>query len=148
MVVYHGSGVVVQHPTIVTAGNTKDFGYAFYCTQDFKQAKRWAEAKSLIPIVNRYDCRLDTSLRVLQFSEMTEAWLDFIVACRKGIAHNYDVVEGPMGDDKIWNYLNDFVAGRISREAFWVLTKFNYPTHQLAFCTQQAINKCLRFRGV
>ena len=27
---------------------------------------------------------------------MTEEWLDFIVACRQGKSHKYDIVEGPM----------------------------------------------------
>ena len=30
--------------------------------------------------------------------------------------HNYDIVEGPMTDDTVWNYVNDFLTGRISRE--------------------------------
>ena len=32
---------------------------------------------------------------------MTEEWLEFVVNCRRGIEHNYDVVEGPMADDQI-----------------------------------------------
>ena len=35
------------------------------------------------------------------FEEMTEEWLDFIVSCRRGISHTYDIVEGPMADDTI-----------------------------------------------
>lgn len=39
---------------------------------------------------------------------MTDEWLDFIADCRIGIVHNYDIVEGPMADDTIWNFVNDF----------------------------------------
>ena len=49
---------------------------------------------------------------------MTDEWLDFVVACRQGIKHDYDMVEGPMADDTIWNYVDDFTCGEISRTAF------------------------------
>ena len=70
---------------------------------------------------------------------MTEEWLDFVVDCRRGIEHNYDIVEGPMADDTIWDYIEDFVRGNISREAFWALVKFKYPTHQIVFCTEKSL---------
>jgi len=75
---------------------------------------------------------------------MTEEWLDFIVACHRGIRHNYDIVEGPMADDTIWNYVEDLVSGDISREAFWALVKFKYPTHQIVFCSQKALD-CIKY---
>lgn len=79
-------------------------------------------------------------LNILKFPEMSEEWLDFIVDCRRGIEHNYDIVEGPMADDTIWDYIEDYVRGTITREAFWVLVKFKYPTHQIVFCTEKAIS--------
>ena len=66
-------------------------------------------------------------------------WLDFVVACRRGIKHDYDIVEGPMADEQIWDYVEDFMEGLITREAFWVLAKFKYPTHQIVFCTQKSL---------
>ena len=70
---------------------------------------------------------------------MTEEWLDFIVACRLGKAHDYDIVEGPMANDTVFNYVQNFADGRISREAFWALAKFNRPTHQISFHTARAL---------
>lgn len=75
---------------------------------------------------------------------MTEEWLDFIVDCRRGIRHNYDIVEGPMADDTIWNFIEDFVKGEISRAAFWELVKFKHPTHQIVFCSQKALD-CIKY---
>ena len=75
---------------------------------------------------------------------MNDEWLDFIVACRNGKTHGYDIVEGPMADDTIWNFLNDFIDGEIDREQFWSLAKFKYPTHQISFHTLRAI-ECLEF---
>ena len=73
------------------------------------------------------------------FKEMTEEWLQFVVDCRRVIRHEYDIVEGPMADDTIWDYVEDYMAGRISKAAFWELVKFKYPTHQIVFCTERAL---------
>lgn len=66
---------------------------------------------------------MDESLKIVKFSEMTEEWLDFIVACRSGKSHDYDIVEGPMANDTIFNYIQNYVDGKISRTAFWELAK-------------------------
>ena len=77
---------------------------------------------------------------------MTEEWLQFVVDCRRGIEHNYDIVEGPMADDQIWDYVEDYMAGNIKKSAFWELVKFKYPTHQIVFCTEQSL-RMLQFEG-
>lgn len=78
---------------------------------------------------------------------MTEEWLDFVVASRRGIEHTYDIVEGPMADDTIWDYIEDYLRGAITREAFWILAKFKYPTHQIVFCTEKALSALKFERG-
>lgn len=77
---------------------------------------------------------------------MTEEWLQFVVDCRRGIEHSYDIVEEPMADDQVWDYVEDFMEGSISNTAFWELVKFKYPTHQIVFCTEAAL-KTLYFEG-
>lgn len=146
IIVYHGSNVEVSVPRILQNGFYKDFGYGFYCTSYEKQAKRWSMTRKGESILNRYEYRLHPDLKVLSFVEMTDEWLDFVVDCRRGIEHDYDIVEGPMADDQIWNFVEGFVAGRIPREAFWGLVKFNYPTHQIVFCTEAALST-LTFEG-
>ena len=69
---------------------------------------------------------------------------DFIASCRSGKTHRYDIVEGPMANDTVWNYVNDFLTGRINRKQFWALAEFKYPTHQINFCTPAAV-QCLEF---
>jgi len=78
------------------------------------------------------------------FSEMSESWLDFVVNCRAGIQHDYDIVSGPMANDQIYNYISDYISGVLTKEQFWVLAKFKYPTHQICFSTDDAL-KCLTF---
>lgn len=43
-----------------------------------------------------YTVRMNTRLKILEFKEMTEEWLDFIIDCRHGISHDYDIVIGAM----------------------------------------------------
>lgn len=140
MNIFHGSNQIVEHPKILTQGFYKDFGYGFYCTKMEKQAKRWALTKKSPHYVNVYEYTPDTSIKILTFPELSENWLDFVADCRSGKEHDYDIVEGPMADDTIWDYVEDFLNGNISRNAFWELTKFKYPTHQILFCTQKALN--------
>lgn len=63
----------------------------------------------------------------------------FIAQCRLGKPHTYDIVEGPMANDTIFNYVQSFVDGKISRRAFWELAKFKKPTHQISFHTIAAL---------
>lgn len=141
--IYHGSYTEIQQPEIRKGRNTKDFGTGFYCTLIQEQAERWAKRYD-IPTVNVYSMLINEDLNILEFPSMTEAWLDFIVACRNGESHNYDIVIGAMANDQIYNYISDFVAGDITRKQFWTMARFKYPTHQINFCTQEAL-KCLKF---
>lgn len=144
MNLFHGSNIKISTPEIRMSGYYKDFGFGFYCTNLEKQAKRWALTKRPKQVVSEYSYLEDKALSILCFNEMTEEWLDFIIASRRGEKHDYDIVEGPMADDTIWDYIEDFIVGNITREAFWILVKFKYPTHQIVFCNNRAL-KTLTF---
>ncbi|MGL4849452.1 MAG: DUF3990 domain-containing protein [Clostridium sp.] len=143
---FHGSNVIVEKPEVLVSGFYKDFGYGFYCTNIENQARRWALVKKKNHVVNEYKYKANAELKILEFKEMTEEWLDFVVDCRIGKNHGYDIVEGPMADDTIWDYIEEYIEGKITREAFWVLVKFKYPTHQVVFCNDKAL-KTLEFGG-
>lgn len=145
-IVFHGSNMAVAVPRIMINGHYKDFGYGFYCTRLEKQAKRWALTRKGPSVVSRYLYSPNVQLRTLKFEKMTEEWLQFVVDCRRGIEHSYDIVEGPMADDQIWDFVEGYIAGDISKSAFWELVKFKYPTHQIVFCTQDAL-KTLQYVG-
>lgn len=51
-----------------------------------------------------------------------------------------------MTDDTIYNYIQNFIDGKISRAAFWELVKFKYPTHQISFHTGSTLDT-LKFIG-
>ncbi|HWT73467.1 MAG TPA: DUF3990 domain-containing protein [Mobilitalea sp.] len=145
MELYHASGETVEFPEIRKGKYGKDFSWGFYCTLSYEQAKRWAKRNRVNPTINIYEYNSENNLKILHYPEMNDSWLDFISSCRAGNIHDYDIVEGPMADDTIWNYVNDFLAGEISRVAFWELAKFKYPTHQISFHTLKALD-CLTFK--
>ena len=144
IILYHGSKVIVESPEIRIQRLNKDFYFGFYCTLLPEQAIRWAVRFDGVGYLNEYQYVENPLLKIKIFPEMTEEWLDFIAACRTGKPHDYDIVEGPMADDTIFNYVQNFVDGKISREAFWNLAKFKKPTHQISFHTARALTT-LRF---
>lgn len=142
--IYHGSGEIVEFPEIRIGRYTKDFSWGFYCTNNIEQARKWARRNRKAPTVNVYKFIEHEELNILKFDKMTNEWLDFIAKCRKGFVHSYDIVEGPMADDTVWDYVQDYLSGDITREAFWHLAKFKYPTHQISFHTLKALS-CLKY---
>ena len=143
--IYHGSGEIVEYPEIRKTKYTKDFSWGFYCTKNYEQAYRWAERRHEKGVVNFYLYRENKNLNILKFEKMTDEWLDFIANCRNGEIHSFDIVEGPMADDTIWNYVNDFLNGTITRNLFWEYAKFKNPTHQISFHSLKALD-CLEYK--
>ena len=147
IIIYLGSTQIVEYPEIRVAKYNKDFYFGFYCTMMPEQARRWATRFTGKGIINEYLYRPNEKLKTLIFPEMTEEWLDFIASCRLGKPHDYDIVEGPMANDTIFNYVQDFVDGKISRAAFWELAKFKKPTHQISFHTAKALTTLEFLKG-
>ncbi len=141
---FHGSRIEVEYPEIRVQKFHKDFFWGFYCTTMEEQAARWSVRFGGKGVVNVYSFDDGAELTVKRFPVMSEEWLDFITACRSGVPHSYDVVEGPMADDTIFNYVQSFLDGEISRAAFWELARFKHPTHQISFHTAKAL-AALRF---
>ena len=113
-----------------------------------EQAIRWAIRFGGTGYLNEYEYMPNETLKTKRFPEMSEEWLDFIASCRVGHPHEYDIVEGPMANDTIFNYVQNFVDGKISREAFWALAKFKKPTHQISFHTARALATLTFVKGV
>jgi hypothetical protein len=126
------------------------FGRGFYVTKLLEQAKamaervaRWNKTK---PVVTEFVfgglALLDRGLKILSFDDYNDEWLDFVVLNRRNTsdtpAHDYDIVEGPVADDRITTQVIRFMAGHISREQFMADLVYN-PSHQICFCTVQSL---------
>jgi hypothetical protein len=140
---YHGGCISIKKPEMRASSNNKDFGQGFYCTELQTQAERWS-MRFHTPTITVFEFTEQSRLKVLSYEEMNDDWLNFIADCRTGTPHQYDIVIGAMANDQVWNYVADFISGVLTREQFWVLAKFKHPTHQMAFCSEKALN-CLNF---
>ena len=75
---------------------------------------------------------------------MDERIKEWMINLKKVNVEVRNIVEGPMADDTIWDFVNEFMSGKISRSVFWEYAKFKYPTHQISFHTVNALC-CLTF---
>ena len=154
MIVYLGSSEVVRQPDILHSYRALDFGKGFYVTSVRGQAERWARRKASLvggrAIVNQYQMDDDmTGLRVKRFPDDLAEWIDFVCNCRDGKPdyQDYDLIIGKVANDKVFRVVDMYHSGIWDKER--ALKEIRaYPYYdQLAFITQRAIDKLLRFEG-
>ena len=154
LTLYHGSTVDIEQIDLQKSRPNKDFGRGFYLSADRQQALRMAEFKALTeggtPVLNTYlfDEKLLTSgeLRILTFDGYTREWADFIFLNRnnKGVdpAHDYDIVYGPIANDRVGVQIGKYEAGDIILDQFLQNLKYMKGiTFQYYFGTELAISK-------
>jgi hypothetical protein len=151
MRVYHGSYTKIDVIDLEKCEIGKDFGRGFYVTKIREQAEFWAERKGISHKADGYVTEFDFNenafqyfhLKVLQFSGYNEEWLDFVAMNRnpkaKQPSHDWDIVEGPVADDKIATRINDYLKGKLSKQDFLEELKFSKETHQICFCTARSL---------
>jgi hypothetical protein len=151
MKVYHGSYAQIDVIDLKKCEIGKDFGRGFYVTKIREQAEFWAKRKGLLRKTNGCVTAFEFNenafkyfhLNVLQFDSYHEGWLDFVAMNRNPKAqqptHDYDIVEGPVADDKITTRINDYLAGKMSKQHFLEELKFSKKTHQICFCTARSL---------
>jgi hypothetical protein len=151
MKVYHGSYVKIKEIDLSKCEIGKDFGQGFYVTKIKEQAQFWAERKGLDNDTQGYVTEFEFNenafkhfkLKILRFAEYDENWLDFVTMNRNTTlpqpTHDYDIVEGPVADDKIATRIKKYLRGGISKQQFLEELKFVKETHQICFCTGRSL---------
>ena len=152
--VFHGSVIEVNQPLVALGRPNLDFGQGFYVTDLRQQAERWASRiatrRLMPPVLNVYEFDIDAVRRgyhCLKFEAYDKAWLDFIVANRKGkmLWRNYDMVEGGVANDNVIDTVEDYIRGRMSAEAALSELSRHQPNNQLCILKQEIIDKYLQF---
>ena len=126
MRIYHGSDRIIQVPQIIK-GRRVDYGTGFYTTTSYQQAEDWVKTKHqnqlfLQGFVNVYEFDLTQAeqyLRVKKFAlHPTEEWFDFVENNRMNptFEHDWDVVYGPVADDRVFAAFALYESGVLSRE--------------------------------
>jgi hypothetical protein len=148
--VYHGSYTTIDRVDLVFAERSGDFGRGFYVTGLPEQAQTWAARiggyRHGEGVVTEFEysefVTRELDMKVLRFDCYNDEWLDFVVLNRRNLSdtpvHDYDIVEGPVADDRVTRRVDDFMAGEISREQFMSELVYN-PSHQICFCTMLSL---------
>lgn len=157
LTLYHGSTVNIERIDLAKSRPNKDFGRGFYLSADEQQARRMGEFKALTeggnPVMNVYhfDEQFMSSgeLKVLTFEGYTFEWANFIFLNRNNKqsapVHDYDIVYGPIANDRVGVQIGKYEAGDISLEQF--LENLRYMkgiTFQYFFGTERAIEKLIK----
>ena len=124
MKLYHGTNIVFDKIDLQKSKPNKDFGQGFYLSPDYDQALNMANIKTEQlqegePTVIEFEveARDIWSLHTLVFDDYSENWAEFILANRNNSAgtpiHNYDIVIGPIANDRVgvqlWKFENQLI---------------------------------------
>ena len=150
MKLYHGSYIEVKNPKIITSGRVGDFGRGFYTTSNLEQARRWAQIRATqenqsFGIVTMFDVpdNLFThpELQIKSFENANEIWLDFVLANRKNVdfEHKFDLVRGPVADDRVYVCLNMLEGGFFDYEIVIKKLKTYVLADQILFHTAKSL---------
>lgn len=119
MILYHGTNQEFDTIDLSKSKPNKDFGQGFYLSADYDQAMAMAQTKVDqleygTPIVLAFEVNESEMelLNIRRYNEYSEEWAQFILLNRrndtKRPVHDYDIVFGPIANDRVgvqlWKY--------------------------------------------
>ncbi len=146
---FHGSNVCVKNPRLDCNSRDTDFGDGFYLTTRIDAAQLWAERKARTsgsPHISYFALSIDSSheLNARYFNDPDDEWARFIVDCRLGKKHRYDMVVGPIADNKIapliWDYHDEIISYDDMISLIEPLRICGTIVYQYDLCTARALN--------
>jgi len=150
MILYHGSNSSFETIDLLKSRDKRDFGKGFYTTTLQEQAEDWA--KILFDRYNNdgvfiYEVEFVpiNNLLIKKFEGLSEEWLYMIQKNRVlgGIQHNFDIVQGPVANDKTTRTIALYIAEIINVNEAIQRLRGNKINDQVSFHTSAAIS-CLK----
>ena len=148
MKIYHGSIEKVKSPEIRDSNRTLDYGQVFYTTTSYEQAEAWVRrrmnekrsSRGYVCVYELNEAALE-SLKTLIFEQPTEEWVDFVMKNRtqKGYVHEYDLVYGPVANDKVYAAFALYEGGLIDKKTLISELKTYKLVDQYLFHTTEAL---------
>lgn len=157
MILYHGSNSAIETIDLSKSKPNKDFGKAFYLSEQKRQAEEMAlftvDRFGGKPIITSFEfdetILHNKQFQVKTFDSYSREWAEFIFSNRDTDSevniHNYDVVYGPIANDQVGRQMFNLREGYIDIDEF--MRRLHYMkgiTFQYAFCTELAISKLIR----
>ena len=150
MILYHGSNIAVETPSLSLSRRNLDFGPGFYTTENKDQAVDFARKVAIRkgyknPSVSIYDFDLETSeskLDILRFQAPERSWLNFVHQNRSGtyIGEKYDLIIGPVANDDVFATLIVYEQGILNVEQTLETLKVKKLYSQFVFKTDKALS--------
>ncbi len=151
MIMYHASTTIIEKPDVLHSRDKLDFGRGFYLTSIREQAVRYAERftrRGKEAFINEYELDEDTQGFIVKtFPIYDEEWLDYVSVCRKGQQPEqlFDAVSGGVANDKVFNTVDLYFAGIITKEEALGRLKYEKPNHQMCILNGQMLDRHLHF---
>lgn len=154
MILFHGSNMTIERIDLDKSKPNKDFGKGFYLSESEAQAMEMAAFKTSLlggePVVTKFEfdesAMQSSDLRIRVFNDYSEEWADFVFANREGNeVERYDIVYGPIANDKIGLQIRKFKDGSIDKAEF--LNRLKYMkgvTYQYFFGSERAVKYLTR----
>lgn len=161
MILFHGSNMKVDAPTLKKSREGKDFGRGFYLTEKiFKawlMAKRRSDREGGIMTVSKFNFSFQkatqANLRIKEFKDFSTDWAKFILQNRASdaVKHSYDIVVGPVADaivdSEINRYKAEFGEHYLEDENLEIfverVNQYKLGYIQYAFCSKKAIEQLI-----
>ena len=157
MILYHGTNTDFTAIDLTKSQRGKDFGCGFYLSESESQAEEMAKFKVQLfggqSIVQHYEFDeihlSDGTLQFLRFDGYTKDWAEFILANRqnRNVAniHDYDIVYGPIANDKVGAQIRNVMEQNINMDTFLERLKYiKGITFQYFFGSEKAIQMLRR----
>lgn len=154
MKLYHSSNIGIEEIDLSKSNPNKDFGKGFYLSDDYEQARKMAHLKVLTlggeetVTEFQFDEKLMSSseMKIKVFMDYSSEWADFVLANRDGSqsVEHYDIVYGPIADDRVGLQIRKLKDGSIDKDEFLHRLKYMKGiTFQYFFGTEKSIG-CLK----
>ena len=151
---HHGSNVGIDAIDLSLSKKGKDFGQGFYLNPSYKQALEMAEFKVDIfgvgiPLVSSFDFDEDAAreagLSIKVFDDYSKEWAQFVVDNRNNNSdypiHDFDIVIGPIADDKVGFQIRKYIENEISIDKLIERIKYyGDKSPQYFFGTEKSLN--------
>ncbi len=96
MLLYHGTSMNFDIPSLEKCKPHRDFGRGFYLATNYFDALPMAIKNSYHGVVQIYELDDISDLNVLVLDGYSDEWLSFVVRSRLGASSDYDIVIGNM----------------------------------------------------
>ena len=152
MILYHGSNQSIQEIDLSKGKKYKDFGRGFYLTHLHEQAVYWSKR-----ITDRFGgtatvtefefdlkAALSDGLNIKVFDSPDREWALFVMANRRqsteGFTHEYDIVIGPVADDRMARLFGLYDMKIIDLDAVVAGLIYKDLNSQYFFASERSLN--------